>query len=70
MGVDEQRRRVFADDVELAVGLGLGPGEPVAVHVEAVDVPPLAELAAVRVLRRQDHDDRVGEDLVDDAVAA
>ena len=70
MGVDEERRRVFADDVELAVGLGLGPREPVAVHVEAVEVPSLADLAAVRVLRRQDYDDRVGEDLVDDAVIA
>ena len=70
MGVDEQRRRVLADDLELAVGLGLRSGEPVAVHVEAVEVPALADLAAVRVLDRQDHDDRVGEDLVDDAVVA
>ncbi len=36
VGVDVQHRRVLADDLELAVGLGLGPGEPVAVHVEAV----------------------------------
>ena len=70
MGVDEEHRRVLADDLELAVGLGLGPGEPVAVHVEAVDVAPLADLAAVGVLGRQDHDEGVGDDLVDDAVVA
>ena len=70
MGVDEQHRRVLADDLELAVGLRLGAGEPVAVHVEAVQVAPLLELAAVRVLDRQDHDEGVVQDLPDHAVIA
>ena len=68
--VDEEHRWVLPDDLQLAVGLGLGPGEPVAVHVEAVEVAPLTDLAPVGVLGRQDHDKRVGEDLVDHAVAA
>ena len=59
MSVDVQHRRVLPKDLELAVGLGLGPGEPVAVHVEAVQVPPGRRLASVRVLDGQDHDDRV-----------
>jgi hypothetical protein len=69
VGVDVEHRRVLAEDLELAVGLRLGPGEPVAVHVEAVEVAAGLLLAAVRVLDRQDDDDRVGEDVVDDAVA-
>ena len=68
--VDVEHRRIRPDDLELAVRLGLGSGEPVAVHVEAVLVAPLAELAPIRVLGRQDDDKRVGQDLVDHAVAA
>ena len=70
MRVDVEHRRIRPHDFQLAVRFGLGPREPVAVHVEAVLVAPLAELAPVRVLGRQDHDQCVGEDLVDHAVAA
>ena len=68
--VDVEHRRVLAERLELAVGLGLRPGEPVAVHVEAVQVAAGLLLAAVRVLDGQDHDERVGQDAVDHAVAA
>ena len=70
VGVDVEHRRVGADGLELAVGLRLRPGEPVAVHVEAVQVPPGLLLATVRVLGRQDDDEGVGQDVVDDAVLA
>ena len=61
--VDEQLRRQLAQQLDLAVGLGLRAREPVAVHVEAVVVPARVGLAAVRVLRGQQHDQRVVEDL-------
>ena len=68
--VDEQLRRQLAQHLHLAVGLGLGPREPVAVHVEAVCVAPGVGLAPVGVLRRQHDDDRVVEDLLRRAVGA
>ena len=68
--VDEQRARVLAQELDLAVGLGLGASEPVAVHVEPVEVAAGVRLAAVRVLDRQEHDDRVVEDLPGRAVVA
>ncbi len=68
VGIDEQHRRVPPNDVELAVGLRLGPGEPVTVHVEAVQVASLADLAAIGVLGRQDDEDRRVEHALDHAI--
>ena len=62
VGVDVEHRRILAKQLELAVGLGLRSCEPVAVHVEAVEVAPRVLLAAVGVLDRQDHDDGVGQE--------
>ena len=70
VGVDEQHARVAAQQLDLAVGLGLGAREPVAVHVEAVEVAARVGLAPVRVLGRQDHDDRLVEDPLGGAVGA
>ncbi len=70
VGIDEQRARVLAQELDLGVGLGLGACEPVAVHVEPVEVAAGVGLAAVRVLDRQEHDDRVVEDLARGAVVA
>ena len=70
VGVDEDLRRQLPEHLELAVGLRLGAGEPVAVHVEAVGVAPGVRLPSVRVLRRQDDDDRIVEDLLGGAVGA
>jgi hypothetical protein len=68
--VDEQHARVAAQQLDLAVGLGLGAREPVAVHVEAVGVAARVRLAAVGVLDRQDHHDRRVEDPLGRAVGA
>ena len=57
--VDEDLRRVAAQQFDLAVGLRLGAGEPVAVQVEAVLVLPPRRVAAVRVLGRHDDGDEV-----------
>ncbi len=68
--VDVHHAGVLAQQLELRVRLALGPREPVAVHVEEVGVLPLLGLAAVGVLRRDDPDERVIEDLLRGAVGA
>ena len=70
MGVDEQRTGVLTQQLDLAVGLGLRAGEPVAVHVEAVEVLACIGLPAVGILDRQQDDDGVVEDLLGGAVGA
>ena len=60
--IDEQHGRVAAQHLDLAVRFRLRAGKPVAVHVEPVCVAPRVGLAAVGVLRRQDHHDRLVED--------
>jgi hypothetical protein len=68
--VDIQHRREPPDGLQLAVRFRLGPGEPVPVHVEAVGVAAGVELAAVRVLDREDHHGRRVQDGGDHAVVA
>ena len=67
--VDEQHGRIAAQQLDLAIRLGLRAGEPVAVHVEPVGVAPGVGLATVGILRRQDHHDRLVEDPLRRAVA-
>jgi hypothetical protein len=68
--VDEQLGRQLAQLLDLAVGLRLGAGEPVAVEVEAVGVAPGVRLAAVGVLGGQDHHDGAVQDRLGRAVGA
>ncbi len=68
--VDEEHGRVLAQQLHLAVGLRLGPREPIPVHVEAVGVTTDVAYPAIGVLRRHDHDDGVVEDGLNRAVGA
>ncbi len=70
VGVDVHDAGVPAQQLELPVGLALRPREPVAVHVEEVGVLTRLGLATVGVLRRDDPDERVVEDLRRSAVGA
>jgi len=68
VGVDEELRRVLPQQLELGVGLELAAREPVAVHVEAVEVAARADRPPVGVLDRQDHDHGVVADPAGHAV--
>jgi len=66
--VDRQLGWVLAHELDDPVDLGLRRREPVAVHVEPVDVASLVELSSVRVEDRNDQDDRLVQDLLGRAV--
>ena len=68
MVVGEHERRVAAHELQLAVGLRLGPTEVVAVQVEREPVASDVALPAVGILDRHDDHHSVPKDPVDDTV--
>ena len=68
--VEVQHGREPSKELELRVRLRLSTGEPVAVHVDVVGVAARVRLAAVWALHGDEHDDRVVEDRLGDAVGA
>jgi hypothetical protein len=63
VSVDIKHARVASEELQLGIGFHLGAREPVTVHVEAVRVLTRVRLAPVRILRGDDSDDGVVEDL-------